>query len=297
MKIALFGGSFDPPHAGHDKIVHSILANFDIDKLIIMPTFLNPFKEKFSAPPNLRLSWAKKLWGNLPKTEICEFEILQNEKVPSIKSVEFLRQKYEQSEIFLIIGADNLSSLHKWHKFDELKNLVKFVVFARNDIEIPSQIHGVNLQKMDLNVNISSSFFRENLIGEIPNLIKNDVINFYKEIKMGENSVEQRAEKIAGILNDKKAENVEIIDMSEKDYIAKFVVIATTLTGRHGAALIDELKSVLKPLGEEFLAVESSDEWSVVDLGDIIIHLMDERYRAKYNIEEFLEKLKRNEFA
>ena len=150
---------------------------------------------------------------------------------------------------------------------------------------------------MDLNVNISSSFFRSNLKGEIPNLIKNEVINFYKEAKMSEKSPLQRAEKIAEILNDKKAENVEIIDMSEKDYIAKFVVIATTLTGRHGAALIDELKGVLKPLGEEFLAVESSDEWSVVDLGDIIIHLMDERYRAKYNIEEFLEKLKKGEFA
>ncbi len=297
MKIALFGGSFDPPHTGHEKIVRSVLANLNIDLLVIMPTFLNPFKEKFSAPPNLRLKWVEKLWGNLEKVRICDFEILQNEKVPSIKSVNFLLSKYPKSEIYLIIGADNLANLDKWHKFDELKNLVKFVVFARGGVEIPNQIHGVNLQKMDLNVNMSSSFFRSNLKGEIPNLIKDEVIKFYGDQKMSENSAKQRAEKIAEILNDKKAENVEIIDMSEKDYIAKFVVIATTLTGRHGLALIDELKSVLKPLGEEFLAIESSDEWSVVDLGDIIIHLMDERYRAKYNIEEFLEKLKRNEFA
>ncbi|MBO7475437.1 MAG: adenylyltransferase/cytidyltransferase family protein, partial [Campylobacter sp.] len=54
MKIALFGGSFDPPHTGHEKIVRLVLANLNIDLLVIMPTFLNPFKEKFSAPPNLR---------------------------------------------------------------------------------------------------------------------------------------------------------------------------------------------------------------------------------------------------
>ena len=43
-KIALFGGSFDPPHSAHDKIVHEILRNLNIDLLIIMPTFINPFK-------------------------------------------------------------------------------------------------------------------------------------------------------------------------------------------------------------------------------------------------------------
>ena len=71
MKIALFGGSFDPPHTGHEKIVRSVLANLNIDLLVIMPTFLNPFKEKFSAPPNLRLKWVEKLWGILINLEYC----------------------------------------------------------------------------------------------------------------------------------------------------------------------------------------------------------------------------------
>lgn len=105
----------------------------------------------------------------------------------------------------------------------------------------------------------------------------------------------ERAEKIAQILDNKKAENVQIIDMSEREYIAKFVVIATTLTGRHALALVDELKTELKPLGEEFLGIESSDDWSVIDLGDIIVHLMSETYRKKYDIEDFLDKLKKEE--
>ena len=108
--------------------------------------------------------------------------------------------------------------------------------------------------------------------------------------------MQERIERIIKILDAKKAEAIEAIDMSGREYIAKLVVIATTLTSRHAASLIEELKSALKPLGEEFLAIESGDEWSVVDLGDIIVHLISEAYRAKYNIEDFLDKLKKEQF-
>ena len=104
--------------------------------------------------------------------------------------------------------------------------------------------------------------------------------------------MQNRIDKIVKILDDKKAENIEIIDMQGRDYLSKFVIVATTLAARHGAALLDDLKSELKPAGENFLGVESSEDWTVIDLGDIMIHLMSEAYRAKYNIEEFLKELK-----
>ncbi len=75
MKIALFGGSFDPPHKGHDAIIKEALAKLDIDKLIIVPTFINPFKKGFFADEKQRFAWVNKLWGNLEKVEICDFEI------------------------------------------------------------------------------------------------------------------------------------------------------------------------------------------------------------------------------
>ncbi len=103
--------------------------------------------------------------------------------------------------------------------------------------------------------------------------------------------MQDRIDKIVKILDDKKAENIEIIDMQGRDYLSKFVIVATTLAARHGAALLDDLKSELKPVGENFLGVESSEDWTVIDLGDIMIHLMSEVYRAKYNIEEFLKEL------
>jgi len=196
------------------------------------------------------------------------------------------------SKLYIVVGADNLAELHKWRDFGELQKLAEFVVLTRPGYEIPRQ--WAALRRFEIAVDASSSGFRRDFKGEIPPKIAAEVIKFYKRKDMQD--PKQRAERIAEILNEKKAEDVQIIDMSEREYIAKLVVIATTLTSRHAASLIEELKSALKPLGEEFLAIESGDEWSVVDLGDIIVHLISEAYRAKYNIEDFLDKLKKEQF-
>jgi len=69
------------------------------------------------------------------------------------------------------------------------------------------------------------------------------------------------------------------------------VVIANALNTKHTIALYEELKSRLKAKGEEFLAVDVSDEWVVADLGDILIHIMIPEYRQRYSLEEFLSEL------
>lgn len=105
----------------------------------------------------------------------------------------------------------------------------------------------------------------------------------------------ERLERIEQILDAKKALDIEIFDMRAKDYMSEYVVIATSLGAKHTLALLDELKNKLKPFGEEFLKIDESEEWVVIDLGDILIHLMIEEYRKYYNIEEFLSSLERRE--
>lgn len=100
-----------------------------------------------------------------------------------------------------------------------------------------------------------------------------------------------RQENIVKILEDKKAENVELIDLTKKDYIVDFVVIATTLNAKHAFALLNHLKDELKPKGEQFLRVDENEDWTVIDLGDAFIHLMNQKTRDKYSIEEFLSEL------
>ena len=61
---------------------------------------------------------------------------------------------------------------------------------------------------------------------------------------------------IIKLLDDKKGENIEFIDLKGSDYFVDYVIIATTLADRHGIALLDMLKTELKPKGETFLNVD-----------------------------------------
>ncbi len=108
---------------------------------------------------------------------------------------------------------------------------------------------------------------------------------------------QQRIDRIIDILDQKKAEDIQVFDLSDKEYLTRYVIIATTLGDKHTLALLGYLKELLKPAGEKFAAVEEGEQWTIVDLGDIMIHLMVPSYRAKYNLEEFLESLEKRESA
>ncbi|WP_345992425.1 nicotinate (nicotinamide) nucleotide adenylyltransferase [Sulfurimonas sp. HSL-1716] len=173
--IALFGGTFDPPHLGHLSIVKAALSCLDVDKVIVMPAFLNPFKSKVHAPPELRLKWLKKIFSVYDDVEVDDFELACKRKVPSLETVRHLKKRYEK--IYLVIGADNLKSLDRWYGYDELKKLVTFVVASRDDIDIPS---GYILLHVDEPV--SSTSLREKTKKEfLPVEIAGEIEKFYKE--------------------------------------------------------------------------------------------------------------------
>jgi len=100
--------------------------------------------------------------------------------------------------------------------------------------------------------------------------------------------MEQRIKQIVDVLDSNKAEDIEVFDLTDKGYIANQVIIATALNARHSLALSKHLKDDLKPLGEEFLRIEEDGDWTVIDLGDILIHVMTQSYRDMYTLEDFL---------
>jgi ribosome-associated protein len=100
-----------------------------------------------------------------------------------------------------------------------------------------------------------------------------------------------RIAKIKELLDEKKALDITSHNLSDTDYFVDHVIVATTMADKHGQALLDHLKKNLKPQ-ESFLGVDESDDWILIDLGDILIHLMSEEYRAKYQMDKFLEEIK-----
>ncbi|HIC43982.1 MAG TPA: nicotinate (nicotinamide) nucleotide adenylyltransferase, partial [Sulfurimonas sp.] len=144
MKKAIFGGSFDPPHVGHLEIIKQTLISLNIDKLLIVPAFLNPFKTQNVAPSHLRLKWLKEMTKNMPEVDVSSFEIDLNRPVTSIETVKHFE---DEDETYFIIGADNLAKLSSWHRFEELDTLVTWVVASRDNIKIPPRYKSLKVDK------------------------------------------------------------------------------------------------------------------------------------------------------
>ena len=107
----------------------------------------------------------------------------------------------------------------------------------------------------------------------------------------------ERLERIAKILDDKKAEHIEFFDLTNSDYFVDGVVVATQQAPKHAIMLLEEIKKTLKPLGEQMLHLDESDEWSIIDMGDITVHIMSSASRAKYDLEGLLKAFEAKKMA
>jgi len=127
--VALFGGSFDPPHLGHRRILESLLALPEIDRVIVMPAWLNPFKERSHASAEQRLTWCRSVL-DLPGVEISDWEIRQKRPVYTIETWETLRREGLPLR-YLVIGSDNLPEIRKWKDFRRLDDEAVWIVATR----------------------------------------------------------------------------------------------------------------------------------------------------------------------
>ena len=289
--IAIFGGSFDPPHKGHQLIVEKAIENLQIDKLLVVPAYLNPFKTSTLADAHTRLSWCHSLFDPIDGVEVDDYEIEEGKSTVTSQSVKHFNQTYNVK--YLIIGSDNLSTLKKWHAFEWLNESVTWVIATRDEHHLDTD-ELKTWELLPLEAPMSSTQIREEKdLRFIDEKIKVSV----KHILEGQHhmTIDERIAGIVKILDDKKAEEIEVFNLEDADYIAKRVVIANSLNGKHTLALFDQLKTELKKQGDTFLASDTSDEWAVADLGDILIHIMIPEYRQRYSLETFLSELVENQ--
>ena len=108
------------------------------------------------------------------------------------------------------------------------------------------------------------------------------------EVKIINSSLENN---VLSILDDAKAENLKIVDLSKKSSIAESFVIATCRSSRHADATADDLTNKLKKLGIKCPNPEGRPkcDWVIIDAGSIIIHLFRKETRELYNLEKLWE--------
>jgi len=174
MNIAIFGGSFDPVHLGHIEIVKKTLSDKDIDKIIIVPNYLNPLKNSFSAPPGLRYKWLKEVFKEFENVEVSDFEIKKNRPVYSIETINHFKPKY------FIIGSDNLKTLDKWYKIDEILKKTQFIAATRGKIDKNLlKKYGIN-KIIKIDIPISSTEIRNGNFKYLLKTIEKEIKEYYQ---------------------------------------------------------------------------------------------------------------------
>merc|ERR1711879_547089 len=173
VHIAIFGGSFDPPHIGHKTITKKVIKKLDIDLLLVVPAYLNPLKVKSFLDAKTRFKLLKKLFSKKEKIQVSSFEIDQQRPVYSIETIKYVIEKYKPEKLYLVIGADNYNSFHLWDSYEEIEKLVTLVVVTRNGVK-PKKRKGVKRLKLD--IKISSTQLRNTFnLKYIPKKIRKDV--------------------------------------------------------------------------------------------------------------------------
>jgi nicotinate-nucleotide adenylyltransferase len=174
VHIAIFGGSFDPPHIGHQTIVKKVLKKLDIDLLIVVPAYLNPLKVRSFLDAKLRYKLLKKLFSKKEKVIVSSYEIDKQRAVYSIETIKHIIKKYKPEKLYLVIGADNYKSFHLWDSYEEIEKLVTLVVVTRDGIEQPKK--DGKIKRLKVNIKISSTQLRNTFNLEyIPKKIRKDI--------------------------------------------------------------------------------------------------------------------------
>lgn len=131
MKLLLFGGTFDPPHNGHMRLLQSAIDAVQPDKVVVMPAGIPPHKAASATPASLRLTMCQCFAPLHPNLTVSDWEIGRGGKNYTIDTVRMLESRYPGAEIFLSVGSDMLTTFTQWREWQSLLEKTTLVVQSR----------------------------------------------------------------------------------------------------------------------------------------------------------------------
>lgn len=132
MRIALYGGTFDPPHHGHLILAREAREQFALDRVVFIPAARSPFKPGVEmTPPTVRLSMVRAAIEDEDGFALDESEITRGGTSYTIDTVLAARERWPGAELFWFVGGDHSRELPKWRDWPKLRTLVQFIVLSR----------------------------------------------------------------------------------------------------------------------------------------------------------------------
>jgi nicotinate-nucleotide adenylyltransferase len=172
MRIGIFGGSFDPVHTGHLILAEYVKEGAGLDRLVLMPAYVSPFKiGKSNASSEDRLEMAYLATHENPHIEVDPYEV--QKATPSYTAdtmAELKRNRWPDDSLYFVAGTDSILEVEKWKDADTLLRTFGFVVGTRpgyRDEELDEHIkylrdtYGTDVIKVNIpKVDISSTSIR-----------------------------------------------------------------------------------------------------------------------------------------
>ncbi len=165
MKIGLLFGSFNPVHIGHLIIANYMANHTDLDKVWLVVSPQNPLK-KYGDLINTydRLEMARLATDNSDNLEVSDVELKLPQPSYTIDTLTILKEKYPQHEFAIIMGSDNLVTLHKWKNYKLILRDYQIYVYPRpgyenTDLATHPSVHITMTPLMEL----SATFIRKSI--------------------------------------------------------------------------------------------------------------------------------------
>jgi nicotinate-nucleotide adenylyltransferase len=134
MRIGIYGGTFDPVHHGHLILARQAMEEFKLDRVVFVPAAESPFKiHNHTAPARDRLAMLRLAIRGEGRFSVDPVEIERGGISYSIDTVKSFRSRDPAAALFFLVGEDNAYRLAEWHRFEELRKLVSFVLLSRSE--------------------------------------------------------------------------------------------------------------------------------------------------------------------
>lgn len=169
-KIGIMGGTFDPIHVGHLMIAEAVWDEYDLEKVIFIPSANPPHKHDVMTSAKHRFNMTLLATCSNPHFEVSTIEMDRVGPSYTIDTIKALKKMYgDDTDFYFIIGADCIHELPTWHKIDELLKICKFIATKRPSYEfdlsiIEKEFSDYNIQLLETpELEISSTDIRQRI--------------------------------------------------------------------------------------------------------------------------------------
>ncbi|BAC13941.1 nicotinate-nucleotide adenylyltransferase [Oceanobacillus iheyensis HTE831] len=180
-EIGILGGTFDPPHLGHLLIAEEVRRAKELDEIWFIPTNTPPHKEDTTTSADHRTSMIQLAIDSHPSFKLNDMELKREGKSYTYDTIQELTDLYPSHTFYFIIGGDMVEFLPKWHRIDELLEMITFIGVSRPGYSLQTSypVDFVDIPTIQL----SSTILRERLQNRewIRYLLPDSVMQYVRE--------------------------------------------------------------------------------------------------------------------